>query len=98
MPGFHRVGDARTCGGTTVGGAATVFINGMPVALEGDGYTFGGGNLTASNTSNIFVEGRRVVLQGSTAAPGNPAYANPSNPAHWNPAAAGGSPNVFGHG
>ena len=95
MPAVHRVGDPRSSGGVTVGGASTVLVNGVPVALEGDSYTFGGGLLAASNTSTIFAEGRRIVLQGSVATPGFPAH---QDPRHANPIASGGSPNVIARG
>ena len=94
MPAVHRNGDVRKCGASTLAGASSVFVNGSAISLQGDPNTHIAGALAASNTSNIYAEGRKIVLAGSSASPDR--KCGPPN-VHCNPAAVGGSPDVNGH-
>lgn len=89
MVAIHRNNDSRSCGATTtVVGQSTVFLNGELISVEGDPCSHGAGSLTADNNSgNLFVNGKKVVFNGSSA--------NPDKLRHKNPAAASGSPNGF---
>lgn len=95
MPPVHREGDSRICGATTgVVGQSTVFANGRLIAVQNDPNSHGNGGLHASinsqGTKNIFIEGKLMVLQGSTANPDAQAHPNPPT------TAATGSPDVNG--
>ena len=67
----HRHTDDRTCGATTtVVGQGTVYANNLLVSVQGDPNTHGGGNLGATvNDGTVFINGKKVVLQGSSASP-----------------------------
>lgn len=96
MPGVHRNSDSRSCGAsTTVTGQSTVYVNGLLVSVKDDPNTHGDGGLNASvNPGTIFVNGKEMVLQGSTAKPDLlcPVVGGP----HCNPVAVGASGDVFG--
>ena len=97
MPPLHRNGDLRWCGAATNAGTSSVYANGILVSVQGDGNTHLAGSLAASNTSNIYAEGKKVVLVGSVAAPDLKCPPVPPN-IHCNPGAGTGSSDVFGHG
>lgn len=96
MPGVHRNTDARSCGAKTiVSGQSTVFVNGLLVAVQNDMNSHGGGGLNASvNPGTVFISGKPMVVQGSSAKPDQlcPVVGQP----HCNPVASQGSPDVFG--
>lgn len=94
MPGVHRHGDGRSCSATTtVTGQSNVYINGRLASVLGDPNTHGGGALNASNTRNVYINSKKISLQGSSAAPDS-LCPIPGGP-HCNPKATGASPNVF---
>lgn len=63
MPGIHRDGDKRYCGGTTiVSGQSTVFVEGKLAAVEGDLSSHGGAKLKpVYGAKNIYINGKRVI-------------------------------------
>lgn len=94
----HRHTDSRSCGATTtVIGQSTVYINSLLASVQGDTNTHGGGALSASiNDGTIFINGKKVVLRGSSAAPDT--LCVPIGPPHCNPESVGASANVFASG
>lgn len=95
MPQVHRDSDSRSCGAaTTVTGQTSVFANGLLIAVQGDPNSHGGGNLDASiNPGTVFIEGKELVVVGSSA--GADGYCPDPGGAHCSPSAASGSPDVF---
>lgn len=91
----HRNTDSRRCGATTtVVGQSTVYVNNLLASVQDDPNTHGGGALNASvNDGTVYVNGKKLVLKGSTARPD--ALNPPRGAPHNNPASTGGSPNVF---
>ena len=91
----HRHTDSRSCGAsTTVAGQSNVFVNNLLASVQGDPNTHGGGSLGATvNDGTVFINNKKVVLKGSSAAPDS--LCPPLGPPHCNPAAVGASPNVF---
>jgi hypothetical protein len=91
----HRNTDSRSCGATTtVTGQSTVYINNLLASVQGDPNTHGGGNLLANvNDGSVFINGIKLVLQGSGASPD--LLCVPLGPPHCNPKSVGASPNVF---
>lgn len=91
----HRDTDNRICSAATrVVGQSNVYINGLLVSVQGDPNTHGAGELNASNNDgSVFINGRKIVLKGSSAAPDN--LFPPLGPPHDNPISVGASPNVF---
>ena len=91
----HRNTDSRACGAkTTVSGQSTVFANNLLVSVQGDPNTHGGGNLGATvNDGTVFVNNKKVVLQGSSASPD--ALCPQQGGSHCDPKSTQGSPNVF---
>jgi uncharacterized Zn-binding protein involved in type VI secretion len=89
----HRATDLRICGAVTVPTPDNrrTFVNGLLIALNGDGNSHGGGALIATAT-RTFVNGRLVARQGDPAAPD---ALCPVAPIHCAPSAVTGSPNVF---
>lgn len=91
----HRNGDSRACGATTVvSGQSTVFVNSKLVAVEGDPNSHGAGGLNASiNPGTIFIEGKEMVVNGSSAAADSlcPLLGG----AHCAPSATSGSDDTF---
>lgn len=63
MPGVHRNGDTRKCGGTTqVSGQSNVYVNGELWAVEGDVCTHGSGDLVANyGSQNVYINGKLVI-------------------------------------
>lgn len=98
MPGVHRHSDSRSCGATTtVSGQSTVFANGLLVSVQGDPNTHGGGGLSASiNPGTVFINGKEMVVNGSSASPD--ALCPPKGPPHCSPSATSGSGDVYGFG
>lgn len=70
MPEVHRNGDSRACGATTVvSGQSSVYVNDKLVAVETDPNSHGAGGLNASiNPGTVFIEGKEMVVNGSSAA------------------------------
>lgn len=66
MPGVHRDGDARFCGGKTGStGQSTVFINGKLAAVVGDEVVSHGGGaplVAVYGEKNVFIEGKRIIV------------------------------------
>jgi len=95
MAGVHRNGDSRACGATTVvTNQSTVYANGKLVAVQTDPNSHGAGGLNASiNPGTVFIEGKEMVVNGSSAAADSlcPILAGP----HCGPSATSGSSNVF---
>ena len=91
----HRQGDSRSCGASTVvTGQNSVYINGRLASVQGDPNTHGGGNLHASvNDGTVFVNGKKLVLVGSTASPDS--FCPIPGGSHCSPSATSGSSNVF---
>lgn len=91
----HRNTDSRVCGAsTTVTGQSTVYVNGLLASVQGDPNTHSGGSLGATvNDGTVYVNGKKLVLKGSSASPDalNPPLGAP----HTNPKATQGSPDVF---
>jgi len=98
MPPVHRNSDSRNCGATTiVKGQKNVFVNGKLASVQGDPNSHGKGELTASvNDGTIFINNKKVVLKGSSAAPD--LLYQPQGHPHGNPKSVGASPNVFASG
>lgn len=70
MAGAHRIDDARSCGATTVAsGNTTVYVNGKLRAVEGDPNTHGNGKLIATVGHTVFVQGKKVIVEGDNASP-----------------------------
>lgn len=90
MPEIHRNNDKRVCGATTkVVGQSTIYLNGELIAVEGDPCSHGGGELKAdNNTGKLYINGKKVVYNGSNA--------QPDRLGHLNPKAASGSVNMYG--
>jgi uncharacterized Zn-binding protein involved in type VI secretion len=80
MPEIHRNNDKRVCGATTrVVGQSTVYLNGELISVEGDPCSHGNGELKAdTNTSKIYINGKKVVYNGSNAYPDRFRHLNPS--------------------
>ena len=95
MPAVHRNTDSRVCGAsTTVVGQNTVYANGLLIAVKDDTNTHGAGGLNASvNPGTVFINGKEMVVQGSTAKPD--LLCPVIGPPHCNPSANQGSPDVF---
>lgn len=95
MAQVHRDSDSRSCGAsTTVVGQTTVFANGLLIAVQGDPNSHGGGSLDASvNPGTVFIEGKELVVVGSSASPDG-LCPDPGG-AHCSPSASGGSSDVF---
>ena len=95
MPAVHRDSDSRACGAsTTVTNQSTVFANGLLIAVQGDPNSHGGGELDASvNPGTVFIEGKELVVVGSSASPDS-LCPDPGG-SHCSPTATGGSPDVF---
>jgi hypothetical protein len=95
MPAVHRNGDSRACGATTVvSGQSTVYVNNELVAVENDPNSHGAGGLNASvNPGTVFIEGKEMVVNGSTA--GADSLCVPLGGSHCAPSATSGSPDVF---
>lgn len=95
MPAVHRDRDRRACGAvTTVTGQGDVYINNKLVSVYNDPNTHGGGGLNASiNTGTIFINYKKMVVQGSSARGDN--LCPPVGGAHCNPASTSGSPDVW---
>ena len=92
MTAVHRDTDARVCGATTVvAGNSTVKIEGLLDSVNGDPYSHGGGNISAS-CNKVFVEGKMLVEVGDSAAPDG--LCPPVGPPHCAPATSSGSPTV----
>lgn len=91
----HRDTDSRVCGAsTTVTGQNNVYVNNLLASVQGDPNTHGSGNLGATvNDGTVFVNNKKLVLQGSSASPDK--KFPPLGPPHNNPKAVGASPNVF---
>ncbi len=91
----HRNTDSRICGAsTTVKGQSNVFVNNLLASVQGDTNTHGGGALSASvNDGTVFINGVKVVLQGSAASPDS--LCPPRGQPHCNPRSSSGSPDVF---
>lgn len=94
MPGVHRNTDSRKCGAKTqVAGNQTVYANGKLISVQGDPNSHGGGSLNASiNPGTVYVAGREMVVNGSTASADNLC---PLPVHHCGPDATQGSENVF---
>lgn len=90
MPEIHRNNDKRICGATTiVTGQSTVYLNGELISVEGDPCSHGNGELKAdTNTSKIYINGKKVVYKGSNA--------YPDRLGHLNPSASSGSSEAYG--
>lgn len=95
MPAVHRNTDSRVCGASTVvSGQGTVYANGLLIAVMNDQNTHGGGGLNASvNPGTVFINGKKMVVVGSSASPD--ALCPPIGAPHCNPKSTGGSPDVF---
>jgi hypothetical protein len=91
----HRDTDSRACGATTtVKGQGDVYVNSLLASVQGDPNTHGGGELAASvNDGTVYINNRKVVLKGSSAAPD--LACAPAGPPHCDPFSVGSSPNVF---
>ena len=96
MPPVHRNSDSRSCGASTiVAGQSNVYVNGKLASVQGDPNSHGGGALGATvNDGTVFVNNKKLVLKGSSAAPD--ALCPPRGGAHCNPKSVGASPDVFG--
>ena len=96
MPQVHRHSDSRVCGATTNAVAyKNVHVNNLPISVNADPNTHGGGNLQASN-NNVFVGGKLVVLNGNSA--GSDALCGRighGGHGHCGPNATSGSPDVY---
>ena len=96
MPQVHRHNDSRVCGATTNASAhSNVQVNNLPISVNADPNSHGGGNL-AAQCRNVFVGGKLVVLNG------NPAGSDSlcgrighSGHGHCGPNATSGSPDVY---
>jgi hypothetical protein len=61
----HIHGHSRACGATTVvTGQSTVYVNDQLWAVVGDRNTHGGGPLTNTTGSTIFVENKNIIVHG----------------------------------
>jgi hypothetical protein len=91
----HRNTDSRACGAQTiVKGQANVYVNNLLASVQGDPNSHRGGALSASvNDGTVFINNRKVVLKGSSAAPD--LACAPAGPPHCNPVSVGASTNVF---
>ena len=91
----HRNKDARNCGASTVvSGQNNVYVNGQLASVKGDPNTHGGGALGATNNDGtVFVNGKPLVLLGSSAAPDS-LCPIPGGP-HCNPKSSEASSDVF---
>lgn len=91
----HRNTDSRVCGATTiVQGQSNVYVNNLLASVQGDPNSHSGGALSASvNDGTVFINNRKVVLKGSSAAPD--LACAPVGPPHCNPVSVGASTNVF---
>ena len=90
MAEIHRNNDKRMCGATTiVTGQSTVYLNGELISVEGDQCTHGNGELKAdTNTGKLWINGKKVVYNGSNA--------YPDRFGHLNPSASSGSSEAYG--
>lgn len=93
----HRNTDGRSCGAkTTVTGQSNVFANSLLVSVQGDLNTHGEGALGATvNGGTVFVNGKKMVLQGSASGHDSKSHRLFGRRPHINPRATGGSPDVF---
>jgi len=91
----HRHTDSRVCGATTVVvGQSTVIANGLLVSVQGDPNTHGGGALGATvNPGSVIIEGKEMVVVGSSAAP-DALCPIPGGP-HCDPKSSSGSDDVL---
>lgn len=92
----HRQGDSRSRGATTkVTGQGNVFVNDRLGSVQGDPNTHGAGALSASNNDGtVFINNKKVVLKGSSAAIDNHRNFFGFRD-HPNPKATGASGDVF---
>ena len=89
MVQVHRNGDSRACGATTkVSGQGFVYVDGELWAVDGDPDSHGGGNLSPGRIAAIYINGKRVIGVGDTAAPD--ALCIPLGGAHCAPSASSG--------
>lgn len=95
MPQVHRHTDSRVCGATTNAQAwKNVYVNNLPISVNADPNSHGGGAL-AANCKQVYVGGKLVVLNGNSAGADN--YCGKighSGHGHCGPNATSGSPNV----
>lgn len=92
MPAAHRHGDARICGATTlVAGQGTVYVNGQLWAVAGDPNSHGGGKLIPGGGGEVYIEGKRVIVNTADSAEIDDA-------GHPNPSTAAGSGDVYSGG
>ena len=91
MTQVHRNGDSRACGASTiVSGQGFVYVDGQLWAVEGDGNTDGGGELNPGQIAAIYINGKRVIGVGDSAAPDSLCPIPP----HCDPSATSGDSNV----
>ena len=95
MPKVHRHTDSRVCGATTKAQAwKNVYVNTLPISVDGDPNTHGGGNL-AAQCKNVYVGGKLVVLNSNTAGADDLCRRiGHGGHGHCGPNATSGSPNV----
>jgi hypothetical protein len=93
MTQVHRNGDSRACGASTVvSGQGFVFVDGQLWSVEGDPDSHGDGSLSAGEIAAIYIDGKRVIGVGDSAAPD--ALCIPLGGAHCAPNASSGDANV----
>jgi hypothetical protein len=69
MVQVHRNGDSRACGASTVvSGQDFVFVDGELWAVDGDPNSHGGGSLSPGKIAAIYINGKRVIGVGDSAA------------------------------
>jgi uncharacterized Zn-binding protein involved in type VI secretion len=91
MSQAHRDGDKRACDATTiVEGQKNVYVNGKLWAVEGDPNSHGDGGLIATQKTNVFINGKQVIVNA-------PDLAEPDDAGHvgTQDETAEGSDNVF---
>jgi uncharacterized Zn-binding protein involved in type VI secretion len=84
MPSVQRVGDQDSAGGVIIKGDSTVFVNGRPIAVEGESVTphpccgargcppLHCNAQTRATSNTIYVNGKRLVLTGDVDTCGHP--------------------------
>ena len=68
MGGAAKIGDMFDCGDFVAAGAATVFVNGMPVARKGDPTTGHGcwpPSMIVDSASSVFAENIEIAIEGN---------------------------------
>ena len=93
MVQVHRNGDSRACGASTaVSGQGFVFVNGKLWSVEGDLNSHGGGSLSPGKIAAIYINGKRVIGVGDSAASDD--LCIPEGGAHCAPSASSGDAKV----